>query len=135
MPHPAIAALDNALGAVGSSDGAGEDMILRRPVGTGTNQRYATVTVRARVTAITDKEISAGISQADLNFIMSPTQINEKQWPGGVPVQIGQFAQDPRIPVAQKDQVICRGRMRTIAFADPVFVGNELVRINGRMTG
>ena len=130
-----IAALDDALGPVGSIDGAGEDVTLRRPVGSGANQIFVSVVCRAKVTAVTDKEISAGISQADLNFILSPTQINKRQWPGGQLPQRGLFAQDPRLPVAQKDQMICRGRVRTIAFVDAVFVGGELVRINGRMTG
>lgn len=135
MPSSLITALDNALGPVGSKQGTGEDVCLRRPVGTGSNQRFASVWVRAKVTAVTDKEISAGISQTDLNFIISPTQINEKQWPGGVAPQVGKLAQDPRIPVAQKDTMICRGKIREITFVDPLFVGNELVRINGRMTG
>lgn len=130
-----IADLDEALGAVGSNAGVGEDVILRRPYGTGSNQRFMQVTVRARVTAVTEQQISAGISQTELNFIISPTQINEAQWPGGTVPQLPPFNVDQRIPRAEADQIIARAKPRTITFVDPVFVGNELVRINGRMTG
>lgn len=130
-----IADLDDALGAVGTDAGVGEDVVLRRPLGTGSAQQFIPVTVRARVSALTAEQISAGITQTDLNFVVSPSQINRANWPGGIMAQASQFVQDPRIPLAAKDQMICRGKVRTITFVDAVYVGNELVRINGRMMG
>lgn len=124
-----ISALDDALAETG------EDVILRRPFGTGASQRFVSVNVRAKITGIRDDQISAGIAQSELNFIISPSEINEKQWPGGTVPQLPPFDVDQRIPRAQADQIIARGKVRTVTFVDPVIVGGELVRINGRMTG
>lgn len=124
-----ITSLDNALAETG------EDITLRRPFGTGANQRFIPVTCRAKVTGLRDDQISAGITQSELNFILSPTQINDAQWPGGAAPQLPPFDIDQRIPRAQADQIVARGKVRTITFVDPQIVGGELVRINGRMTG
>src|SRR5258708_24588455 len=72
-----VAALDDALAQ------AGEDIILRRIVGTAPNQINIDVMCRARVDAATVQEILAGIPATDLHVTMSPTQINNAQWPGG----------------------------------------------------
>lgn len=112
----------------------GEDIILRRPSGTGAAQTFNGVTVRAVVKGVSDKQISAGISQAELNFIISPTQIDAANWPG-TPVADPPFDVDPRVPVPQKDQIIAGGKVRTVTFIDAVTVNGVLVRINGRMTG
>lgn len=129
MASALIADLDDALRAVG------EDVILRRVVGTAPNQTFIPVTCRAKVNALRDEQIAAGITQTEMNFIISPTQINEAQWPGGTLEQQAPFNQDPRVPRPQADQIIARGKIRTVTFADPVYVSDELVRINGRMTG
>ncbi len=110
-------------------------MILRRPVGTGTSQQFITVACRAEITALRDDQISAGITQSELNFIISPTQINKAKWPGGAAHQTPPFNVDQRIPRATSDQFIARGKVRTITFVDPKFIDGELVRIDGRMTG
>lgn len=112
-----------------------EEVTLRRPFGAGAQQRFVSVKCRARVTGVRDDQISAGITQSELNFVMSPTQINEAQWPGGQVPQLPPFDIDQRIPRAQADQIIARGRVHTITFVDPQIIDGELVRIDGRMTG
>lgn len=131
MTHRAVAALDDALARAG-----GEDVILRRPVGSGRSVQFVSVKCVARISAVTAEQISAGIAQTELNFIMSPTQIDRAQWPGGTVPQLPPFDVDQRIPRENVDQLIVRGKMRTVSFVDPVFAGaGELVRINGRIKG
>lgn len=124
-----IDALDSALEKVG------ESAKLRRPIGSGASQRFVAVDCMMRITALRDDQISAGITQTELNFIMSPSEINRAQWPGGTVPQLPPFDIDQRVPRAQADQIVARGKVRTVTFADPVFIGDEMVRINGRMTG
>lgn len=126
-----IAALDNALA------GHGEDVILRRVVGTGANIANIDVVCRARVDAASTEQIVAGILATDLNIIMSPTQINNAQWPGGSVPQIPPFNVDQRVPrINGPDKVLLRGAApRTVTFCDPKFINGELVRINLRVTG
>jgi hypothetical protein len=129
-----IAALDAALAP--GVDGGGEDVILRRVVGTAPNQVNIDVKCRARVDAVRVEQIVAGVPATDLNVIMSPTQINEAQWPGGTIPQVPPFNIDQRVPRANgPDKMIVRGQLRQVAFADPKFVGGELVRLNLRVTG
>jgi hypothetical protein len=129
-----IDALDDALAQ------AGEDAILRRPVGTGDNQMYVQVNVRVKLTGWFPRSSGSeaamlGLAQDFYEWIMSPSQINAAQWPGGTVPQVPPFDIDPRIPRANSDQFIIRGRIRTILFVDPIFIGGELVRINGRVEG
>lgn len=126
-----IAALDNALAE------AGEDIILRRVVGSAPNQVNIDVGCRARVDAMTDKDLAAGIPSTDLNIVISPTPINNAQWPGGSVPALPPFDLDQRIPRAgPTDKVLMRGQApRAIVFADPKFINGELVRINLRVSG
>lgn len=124
-----IDALDSALAEIG------EDAILRRPYGSGNSQGFVSVTVRIKVDGLRDDQISAGIVQDELNFIMSPTQIKDAQWPGGTIPQLPPLNQDPSVPRPGSDQMVSGGKVRQITYIDPVVVGGELVRINGRMTG
>jgi hypothetical protein len=126
-----ISALDNALAQ------AGEDIILRRVVGTAPNQVNIDVTCRASVNAATVQQIVANIPATDLNIIISPTQINNAQWPGGTVPLLPPFNVDQRIPrVGPTDKVLLRGAApRTVAFVDPKFINGELVRIDFRVTG
>lgn len=125
-----IAALDNALAQ------AGEDIILRRVIGTGSNVINVDVKCRARVDAMKTEQLVAGINAADLNVIISPTQINNAQWPGGtVPLQ-PPFNVDQRIPrVAGADKMIVRKVLRAITFVDAKIINGELVRIDARVAG
>lgn len=126
-----IAALDNALAQVG------EDMILRRVVGTVPNQVNIDVKCRATVNALTvQQQLVAGIAATELNVVISPTQINNAQWPGGhVPLQ-PPFDVDQRIPrVGGADKMIVRNVLRSITFVDAKVIGGELVRIDARVSG
>jgi hypothetical protein len=125
-----IAALDNALSGVG-----GEWVTLRRVVGTAPNTVNIDVQCRARVDGVTPQEIASGISQDELHVIMSPTQINAAQWPGGQVTPAAPFSVDPRIPVKATDKVIARGKSRTLTFIDPRLCDGELVRLNLRVSG
>jgi hypothetical protein len=115
---------------------AGEDVILRRVVGTGSQVTNIEVTCRARVDVATTEQVLAGITATDLNVIISPTQINNAQWPGGQVQALPPFNVDQRVPrINGPDKMIVRGVLRTVAYSDPKFIGNELVRINLRVTG
>jgi hypothetical protein len=126
-----IAALDQALAQ------AGEDIILRRTVGTAPNQINIDVTCRARVTALSVEQMAAGIPATELNVIMSPSQISAAQWPGGSVPALPPFDVDQRIPRAGvTDKVLMRGLApKAVSFVDPQIIGGELVRINMRVAG
>jgi hypothetical protein len=125
-----VSSLDNALAA------CGEDIILRRVVGTGANVTNIDVTCRARVDALKTEQLIANIPATELNVIISPTQINNAQWPGGhVPLQ-PPFDVDQRIPrVGGADKMIVRNVLRAITFVDAKVINGELVRIDARVAG
>lgn len=127
-----INALDDALLA-----GAWEEIILRRVVGTAPNQVNIDVTCIARVDAATTEQIAAGIKATDLNVIISPTQINKAQWPGGQVPALPPFNVDQRIPrVGVTDKVLMRGQApRAVDFVKPFMLGSEPIRIEMRVTG
>lgn len=128
-----IAALDNAL--VQHS----EWITLRLVIGSGANVSNVDVKCRARVDAMTAEQLLvAGIVATDLNLILSPTQINNAQWPGGQALpNPPPFNPDPRIPRPNGPyKVITRGLQREVAACDPKFANNgELVRLNIRVSG
>lgn len=115
-------ALDDALEA------RGEDVVLRRQVAAGDTVSNIDVTCRARVDIVNADEIGGKVSQADLKIIMSPTQILDSQWPGGVPDHPVVDGEDVRMPRAT-DFVVCRGKQREIRVVDPKFTP-EWCRIN-----
>lgn len=131
MASPLIAALDQALKL------AGEDIILRRTVGKGDNQVNVDVTCRARVVAVSVEQLAAGIPATDLNLILSPSEINAAQWPGGQLPAVPPLNIDQRIPRAGvTDKIVMRGLApKAITFVDPQIIGGELVRINMRIAG
>lgn len=110
---------------------AGEDIKLRRTVGV-TNKANVDVDCRAAVRSPTDKELAAGIMQDELFCIISPTQINEAQWPGGhLPT-----TSDLRIPSKNLgDAAYVRGKWRTVEWAQGFYPGGELCRIEFRVAG
>lgn len=126
-----IASLDSALAE------AGEDIILRRVVGTAPNQVTVDVTCRARVDAIAYPASAEGPKDATFALIISPTQINDEQWPGGTVEALPPFNVDQRIPrVGGPDKILMRGENpRTIVFSDPKIIGGELVRIDLKVAG
>lgn len=110
----------------------GEDIVLRRVVGT-TNRVFNDVTCRAFVRGYAPNELIAGITQQDSKVILSPTQINRAQWPGGQPPNT---PGDPRIPSKNRgDKAIIAGKERTIESATGIPIDGELVRIEMRVLG
>jgi hypothetical protein len=91
------------------------------------------------VTGLSTAQIAAGIPATEFNVVISPTQINEAQWPGGTIPPIPPLNLDQRIPrVGPADKVILKERdsvPRAVTFSDPQIVNSELVRINLRVTG
>lgn len=128
-----ISALDNALAQ------HSEEVTLRLVIGSGTAVSNVDVKCRARVDSVTAEQmLVAGIVSTDLNLIISPTQINKEQWPGGqAPQNPPPFNPDPRIPRPNGPyKAIVRGAVRQIAWVDPKFSNNgELVRLNMRVNG
>lgn len=118
------AALDRALAR------KGETITLRRQTGSSI-QAVFEVTGKAIVRGYSPRDLIGGITQTDSLVIMSPTNIFGAQWPGGRAP--GSFV-DPRIPV-KGDRVIIQGRVRMVEAVGPVFVGDELVRIEMRVVG
>lgn len=128
MAYDAIAALDDALAD------EGEDIILRRVVGTLlATQQNVDCPCRAGVRAPSAEELTAGITQDNLFCILSPTQLNERQWPGGQPPTV---TDDPRIPSKNRgDKAYVRGRWRAVQWGQGFYPQGELVRIEMRVLG
>lgn len=122
-----VASLDNALAETG------EWVILRRTVG----PINIDVKCRVRADAATTEQIAAGILATDFNIIMSPTQINDEQWPGGTIPKLPPFNVDQSIPRAGvTDKILMRGLApKSIAVIDTKIIGDEVVRHNMRVTG
>ncbi len=109
----------------------GEDIILRRVVGT-TNQQNVDCADRAHVDGVSPEQLVAGIDQATLNCILSPVRINAAGWPGGQPP--GQ--PDPRIPSKNRgDKAFVQGRWRSVQWGEGKYRQGELVRIEMRVLG
>lgn len=110
---------------------AGEDIVLRRTVGT-TTQSNIDVTCRAGVRGAGPDELftGQGVTQTQLIVIISPTQIKEAQWPGGVPLGDTEPVGLPRAG----DFVIVKGRKRAVLYVNPIEV-DEIVRINMNVAG
>lgn len=111
----------------------GQDVILRRITGT-TNQIVVDCPCRAFVRGYQPKELAGGIIQGDTHVILSATDINRAQWPGGEAVTNPPGINDPRVP-RTGDRIIIEGRARGVIFADPVYVDGELHRINVQVRG
>lgn len=112
----------------------GEDIIIRRAVGTGSAAVYIDVTVRAVVRAFAAAELVGTLKQTDSLVIISPTQIAAAQWPGGQPVSAATFQADPRVPKVG-DKAIIQGRIRNIDVVKPILVDGDLVRLELTVAG
>lgn len=123
MARPEIKALDRAL----AKDG--ETVTLRRRVGTGSV--FIEVQCRARLAGYRAENIIGVVKVTDSQFIMSPTQIAAAvaagTWPGAaggdIWPKIGDFIRQ------------AGGIDRRIEQTKPVTVGDEVVRIDGRILG
>ena len=111
---------------------SGEDIVLRRVVGTLPNTVNVDVTVRAVVRSYQPDELINGITQTESLVIISPTQIATAQWPGGeLP---SSTVANPSLP-RKGDKAVIAGRVRNIEVAQPFVVEGELVRIEMRVLG
>lgn len=107
---------------------SGEDIILRRTVGTG-NTANIDVTVRANVRTVRGPdELVNGVGQDDLKIIISPTQIRDRQWPGGGVDGTAPFNPDRSVP-KRGDRVIIKGYGYRVDTVNPIAVLGEVVRI------
>lgn len=117
-----VATLDRHLASRGQS------VTLRRRI--GTTLTYVELTVRARITGYKAESISGtGVAVTDSKFIISPSEINAAfgvTWPGG--------AGGDRWPKIG-DFLLINGVQRRIAETQPVIVGDEVVRVEGRVNG
>lgn len=111
-PEAARGALDRALKA------DGEDVILRRI--TGKQRIPFDVAVRARVRNFSPDELVGGIVQGDSQVILSPSEIEARQWPG---------------PPRQNDLLIAAGRTRTVVAVTPFRLAGRLVRLELTVRG
>ena len=120
--NPHIDRLDAALAR------RGEDIILRRIVGT-VNTVNIDVVVRASPRAVSGPdELVNGIGQDDLKIILSPTQIKAAQWPGGGINGVAPFNPDRSLP-KRGDRVIVKGRSYHVEISNPIAIDDEVVRI------
>jgi len=112
----------------------GEDVVLRRRTGEPPGDSYAMVTCHARVDGAAISASPAGIALSELTVIISPTQINQAQWPNGLGVPaLSPEEVDLRIPVDNDtDDLVIRGKPRIITFVDPKVMNGVLVRLNLR---
>lgn len=126
-PQEIIDKLDNALAEYG------EDVILRRNVGTGQKIINADVICRASVQPyrLRSEEIVGALTQNMLLVTISPTQIKKAQWPGGTPP--GQKP-DPSLP-RKTDQLTIQGAPRAPQTVGLRYVQNVLVRIEFMVLG
>lgn len=111
----------------------GEDFVLRRVIGT-TNLANIDVVCRGCIRGYLPHELTTSIIQGDTKIIMSPTQIIAAQWPGGLPVISSNAALDHRVP-RKNDKVVVQGKPRNIEAASPIYLANELVRIELQTRG
>jgi hypothetical protein len=131
-PDECISALDRALAEVG------EDVILRRVVGQAPNVINLDVTCRAVVKTwrLKEENLVAGIAQAVKIVSMSPTQIAQAQWPGGVPVVQGNpgMVLDASAP-RRGDEMWIGGRLYAIDAVDAMAVDGVTVRYELQVLG
>lgn len=95
----------------------GQGVTLRRLSG----GVQADLTVRAFVREYRPDEIVGAIAQGDSHVVLSPTQVAGSVFETAAP--------------ARNDKVVIRGRVRNVQSAEPVFVGDQLVRINLQVRG
>ncbi len=108
----------------------GENAILRRKlVAAGP---FVTVAVRIRVRGHGSSQLIGEQMQVDQDFVMSPTQINDADWPGAVPDAPPGI--DQRVPKSGDQLVLPRGPM-AVQVATGIYVDGVLVRIKGKVRG
>lgn len=123
-PQELIDDLDQGLEEVG------EDVTLSRFY--GTNRIQVSVELRTVLTGYSMEEVAGDIQQTDQKFVISPTQINLRQWPGFHNNETED--RDQRIPRKNDEILASRGRM-AVQEASGRYIQGILVRIDGRVRG
>ena len=133
MKNRLLAQLDRLL------ERRGETVVLRRQVGTAPNQSFVQAKVPAIVRSLTVQQVIAGITATNYVIIISPTHINDQQWPGGkTSLVVAGSILDPldiRIPLVNSDQIIMRGRTQVATRVAPVFDAGKCIRIEMNVVG
>ena len=126
-PEAALSALDRALSRTGEAV-----TLTRLTLGPNSLQIPVSVVVNARVRGYAVREIipGSGIVEGDSEVIISPTQINAAQWPGG---QVGPTG-DPRVP-RKGDHMVIAGKTRSVEGCAPIYLAGELVRLTLHVKG
>lgn len=115
----------------------GEDIEIRRVITAGTTQMNIRVDCRAFVRNYGAEELVGGITQEQVRVTISPSEIIAANWPGPWTPSANEPAQpdtDRRVP-RKNDKCVIKGKVRNIEVAMPIYVDNELVRINLRVLG
>ncbi|WP_441268683.1 hypothetical protein AB7G19_29995 [Bradyrhizobium sp. 215_C5_N1_1] len=118
----AIAQLDRFLAAYG------QDVVLTRE--DDDNSVVATVTCRARVDRTKSDDAAAGIKPSGFTLILSPTSLLAGGWPDGDPANIV-----PRENEGDKVALDGEEARRTVVWVDAKKIGNQVVRIDMRISG
>lgn len=92
----------------------------------------ASVDCKAFVRDLNSEQLVDAVSQQEFRVIISPTQINEANWPAAPDSPAP--AVDARIPI-KGDKLTIAGRLRTVQSVLPIFVEDVLVRINMKAQG
>jgi hypothetical protein len=115
----------------------GEDIELRRLITAGTSQMNVRVDCRAFVRNYGAEELVGGITQEQVRVTISPSEIIAANWPGPWTPSANEPTKpdtDRRVP-RKNDKCVIKGKVRNIEVAMPIYVDNELVRINLRVLG
>lgn len=113
----------------------GEFVELRRYY--GTQLIPVSVTCRASVRSVGNSELEAGIAQEQSNVVLGPSEIIAAGWPGPWTPSATELVNpgtDRRVP-RKGDALIIKGRKRNIEVSKPLYVDDELVRIDLRVLG
>jgi hypothetical protein len=113
----------------------GEWIELRRLY--GTQMIPVKVTCRAFVRNVGAEELQAGITQEQSNVILGPSEIIATGWPGPWTPSAAEPVRpdiDRRVP-RKGDKCVIQGKPRNIEISKPIYVDNELVRIELRVLG
>lgn len=110
-------------------DNVGEDIIVRRYTGTGTNRPKIDVPVRARVTGYAPRELVGTVQQGD-RFVLVLAEDVTKPTTDSPP-------QTLTLPLTPADKVVVRGKELQVVAADDSTrrVGGELVAIEIQARG
>lgn len=108
----------------------GEDIVLRRVKGTTlATIQNVDVTCRAFVRGFSPHELVGSITLQDRRVILSPTQIDEADWPADEADSTSLV--DPRIPRKNRgDKCVIGGKVHAVEAAEGILIDGELVRIN-----